>query len=475
MTATTRTAWLSVAVLCAGQMMIVIDQNIVNVALPTVRHDLGFSSANLVWVVNAYVIPFGGLLLLAGRLGDLLGRRTVFLVGISLFSLASLACGLATSQAMLIACRLVQGVGGAVASAGVLGMIVMLFTDRRDRARAIGAFSFASAGGGALGPLLGGVFTADLTWHWIFFVNVPIGAAVVVCARRLLDRDTGIGLSRDVDVLGALLVIAGLMLGVHTVVRAEQIGWAAPPTLVFGPLAVVLLAGFVLREATAKAPLLPLRIFRSRNLSGANVVQFLLIAAMFGLLYFGTQYLQRVLRYGPVAAGLGFVPIAVTIAVVSLGLSGRLTTRFGGKPVLLTGLTLIVVAFALLAGLPVDGGYAADVLPATLVMGLGFGTAMPALIALGMADVAGADSGVASGLFNTTQQLGGAIGLTALAAVATPHGAGPAALTAGYRLAFVVAAGFVVAAIVVALLAFRRVGTFTDARRAYLPTHSQRR
>jgi EmrB/QacA subfamily drug resistance transporter len=459
----TLSAWLSVAVLCAGQLMIVIDQNIVNVALPTVQHDLGFSSANLVWVVNAYVIPFGGLLLLAGRLGDLLGRRSVFLTGIGLFSLASLACGLATSQSMLIAFRLVQGVGGAIASACVLGMIVTLFTEQRDRAQAIGAFSFASAGGGALGPLLGGVFTAEVTWHWIFFVNVPIGAVVVVSALRLLRRETGLGLAQGADYVGALLVTAGLMLGVYTVVHAEQIGWGAVQTLVFGPLAIVLLIGFVLREATAATPLLPLRIFRSRNLSGANAVQFLMIAAMFGLLYFGTQYLQRVLHEDALHAGLAYVPIAVVIAAVSLGLSARLVTRFGGKPVLVTGLVLIVVAFALLARVPVHGTYLADVLPATLVMGLGFGVAMPALTGLGMSDVAAEDSGVASGLFNTTQQIGGALGLTVLSAVANTDGsADPAALTSGYRTAFAVAAGFVVVAIVVALLVSQ--ATTTQAR-----------
>lgn len=455
--------WLSVVVLCAGQLMIIIDQNIVNVALPTVQHDLGFSQANLVWVVNAYVIPFGGLLLLAGRLGDLLGRRTVFLSGIGLFSLASLACGLSTSQGMLIAFRIVQGVGGAVASACILGMIVTLFTDPRDQAQGIGAFSFASAGGGALGPLLGGVFTAEVTWHWIFFINVPLGAVVVLCALRLLDKEAGIGLDKGADFLGAVLVTAGLMLGVYAVVNAEQVGWGAPQTLIFGPLAILLLIGFVVREKTAATPLLPLGIFRSRNLSGANAVQFMMIAAMFGLLYFGTLYLQRVLHYNPLQAGLGFVPIAVVIAAISLGLSARLTMRFGGKKMLVTGLALIVVAFVLLARAPADGTYAADFLPATLVMGLGFGTAMPALMVLGMSDVAPSDSGVASGLFNTTQQIGGALGLTALSAFATTRtlqetGGGrvtAGALTSGYHLAFWIAAAFVAAAIAIALIVLR--------------------
>jgi MFS family permease len=265
-------------------------------------------------------------------------------------------------------------------------------------------------------------------------------------------------LARGADFLGALLVTSGLMLGVYTVVHAQQVGWGATATLVSGPLAVALLAGFVVRESTAAAPLLPLRIFRSRNLSGANVVQFLMIAAMFGLLYFGTQYLQRVLHAGPLVAGLDFVPVAVVIAAVSLGLSARLVTRFGAKPVLVTGLVLIVAAFALLARVPVHGTYPVDVLPATLVLGLGFGTAMPALTGLGMSGVADADSGVASGLFTTTQQIGGALGLTALSAAAGTHGSDPAVLTSGYRLAFGVAAGFVVAAIVVALTMFRRPG-----------------
>jgi EmrB/QacA subfamily drug resistance transporter len=455
--------WLSVVVLCAGQLMIVIDQNIVNVALPTVQHDLGFSQANLVWIVNAYVIPFGGLLLLAGRLGDLLGRRTVFLTGIGLFSLASLACGLSSSQGELIAFRLVQGIGGAVASACILGMIVTLFTEQRDQAQAIGAFSFASAGGGALGPLLGGVFTAEVTWHWIFFINVPIGAVVVLCALRLLKRDAGIGLNKGADVLGAVLVTAGLMLAVYTVVHAEQIGWGATQTLILGPLAILLLIGFVLREKTAKTPLLPLGIFKSRNLSGANAIQFMMIAAMFGLLYFGTLYVQRVLHYNPLQAGLGFVPIAVVIAAVSLGLSARMTMRFGGRSVLIAGLVMIVVAFILLARAPANGNYVADFLPATLVMGLGFGTAMPALMMLGMSDVAPSDSGVASGLFNTTQQIGGALGLTALSAFATTRtlnesggrAPSPGALTAGYHLAFEIGAGFVIVGIIIALVVLR--------------------
>jgi EmrB/QacA subfamily drug resistance transporter len=448
---------MSVAVLCAGQLMIVMDQNIVNVALPTVQRDLGFSSAALVWIVNAYVIPFGGLLLLAGRLGDLVGRRAVFLTGIAAFSIASLLCGLSGGQGMLVGFRIVQGAGGAVASACVLGMIVTLVSGGRERARAIGAFSFASAGGGALGPLLGGVLTTALSWHWIFFINVPIGAVVVAAGWWLLPAGGGIGIGHGADVLGAALVTSGLMLGVYTVVTAEQVGWGAVRTLVCGPVALALLAGFVLRERTAAAPLLPPRIFRS--LAGANAVQFLMIAAMFGLLYFGTLYVQRVLGFGPLAAGLGFVPIAVVIAAVSLGLSARVTLRFGPRPVVVAGLALIAIAFVLLARAPVAGRYAVDFLPAALVVGLGFGVAMPALTMLGMSGVRAADSGVASGLFTTTQQIGGALGLTALSAVATTGRTDPAALTGGYHRAFAVAAGFVVVALLLALVQRRPPAT----------------
>ncbi|MCM3882813.1 MFS transporter [Frankia sp. R82] len=455
--------WLPLAVLCAGQMMIVIDQNIVNVALPAVQRSLHFSSASLVWVVNSYVVPFGGLLLFAGRLGDLIGRRSVFATGVTLFSAASLLCGFATSEATLIVFRFAQGVGGAVASACVLGMIAAMSAGPREQAQGIAAYSFASAGGGTVGTLAGGVLTDLTSWSWIFFINVPIGALVVICALRTVERDTGPGLARGVDIAGALLVTSGLMLLVYTIVHAEQVGWGSTGTVVLGPLSIVLLVAFVLREATAVQPLLPLGIFRSRQVSAANAVQFLLIAGLFGLLYFGTLYLQRVLGYNPLEAGLAFVPIALTIAAVSLGLAARLVLSVGPRTMLVGGLALIVLGFVGLSFSRADGSYLVDFLPASLLLGCGAGMALPAAMGLGMSAVAPADAGIASGLFNTSQQIGGAIGLTVLnAAVGTRttalagSGSSPrAALLGGYHVAFLLAAAFALAALALAAITLR--------------------
>ncbi|AEH09682.1 MULTISPECIES: DHA2 family efflux MFS transporter permease subunit [Protofrankia] len=449
--------WLTVVLLCVGQMMIILDQNIVNVALPAVQRGLGFSAENLVWVVNAYVIPFGGLLLLAGRLGDLIGRKAVFLTGIALFSASSILCGVVTSDAALIASRFIQGVGGAVASACVLGMIVTAFSEQRGRAQAIAAYSFASAGGGAVGPLLGGILTDLLSWRWIFFINAPIGAVLIVAGVRVLPRDRGKGTDRGIDFLGALLVTAGTMLLVYTIVDVEQVGWGAVRTLLLGPLSLLLLIGFVARQATVASPLLPLGLFRSRSLVAANIVQFLMVAGMFGLLFFGTLYLQRVLEYSSLRAGVGVVPVAMVIAAVSLGLSTRLIIGFGQRLILLLGLVLIIAAFVMLSFARANGSYLVDFLPAGLVMGLGFGLAAPAIMGLGMAAVTPAESGITSGLFNTTQQIGGAIGLAVLSALVSARtnnltAAGETeaeSLIGGYHVAFLTAAGFVLIALII--------------------------
>ena len=455
--------WLALVVLCAGMLMIILDITIVNVALPSIQDDLGFSQSSLAWVVNAYLIPFGGLLLLAGRFGDLIGRRRVFLAGLVVFTAASLVCGLAQGQGMLIGARFVQGVGGAMASAVILGMIVTMFPRPGERARAIGIYSFVAAAGGSIGLLAGGVLTETISWHWIFFVNLPIGVAVVALALRLLEPDRGIGLRAGADIAGAVLVTAGLMLAVYTIVGAADHGWGSARTLGLGAGALALLAAFVVRQATAATPLVPLRIFRSRNISGANVVQVLMIAGMFGMFFLGALYLQGVLGYDPLEVGLAFLPLALAIALLSLSAAPRLVVRFGGKATLLPGLAMVAGGLALLQRVPVDGTYLTDLFPAMLLLGLGAGLAFPALMTLAMSGATERDSGLASGLVNTTQQVGGALGLAVLATLASSRTdqlladgqGGAAALTGGYHLAFGVGAGLAVAGILVAAVVLR--------------------
>jgi EmrB/QacA subfamily drug resistance transporter len=458
-----RARWRALAVLCAGMLMTILDQTIVNVALPSIQDDLGFSRSGLAWVVNAYMVAFGGLLLLAGRLGDLAGRRNVLVAGLVVFTAASLMCGLATGPGVLVAARFVQGVGGALASAVILGMIVTLFPDPGERARAIGAFSFSAAAGGSIGNIAGGLITDALTWNWVFLVNVPIGVAVVLLTLRTIDPDRGVGLRAGSDLAGAVLVTAGLMVGVYAIVGAADHGWASAQTLGLGALSVALVAGFVARQATARTPLLPLRLLRSRNLTGANAVQALMVAGAFTFLFLSALYTQRVLGYGASQVGLAILPTALVIGAVSLGLSAPLSARIGPRAMVLGGLALMAVGLGLLGRLPVDGGYVTDLLPAVVVLGAGFGLAMPALTGLGMSGATAADSGVASGLFSTTQQIGGALGLAVMATLAASRtdarlAAGAteaAALTAGYRLAFTVAAGVVLAALALAAVVLR--------------------
>ncbi|HSS57216.1 MAG TPA: MFS transporter [Solirubrobacteraceae bacterium] len=462
-TPTDRSRWVALVVLCAGMLMIILDQTIVNVALPTIQSDLGFSQSSLAWVVNAYLIALGGLLLLAGRMGDLLGRKRVFLAGLTLFTLASLLCGASQTEAMLIGARFVQGIGAAMTSAVILGMIVTMFPQPRERATAIGIYSFVASAGASVGLLAGGVITQAVNWHWIFFVNLPIGLVAAVLAVRLLEPDRGIGLGEGADVAGAALVTGALMLGVYTIVGTVDHGWVSAHTLGFGAAAAVLLAGFVARQATATRPLVPLRIFRSRNVSGANAVQALMVAGMFGMFFLGTLYLQRVLGYDAVQTGAAFLPVSVGIGTLSLGFSPRLITRFGARAVLLPGLLALVAGLVLLTGAPVGGDYVTDLLPALVLLGVGAGVAFPALVTLAMSGATAEDSGLASGLVNTTQQVGGALGLAVLATLSTSRSnhlladgeSAASALTGGYHLAFAIGAGLVVAAIVVAALVLR--------------------
>jgi EmrB/QacA subfamily drug resistance transporter len=457
----------ALAVLSAGTLMIILDGTIVTVALPSIQHDLGFSQSALAWVVNAYLIAFGGLLLLSGRLGDLIGRRRILVGGLTAFTAASLACGLADSAGLLIAARFVQGAAGAMVSAVSLGMVIALYPDAGGRGRAMGVYSFVQSAGGVLGLLAGGVLTQAVNWHWIFFVNLPIGAAAAVLSLRLLpdDRLTPTGNPvRGADAPGALLVTAALMLGVYTIVGTADHGWTSVSTGILGAVSLALLAGFLLRQARARQPLMPLRLFRSRLVTGANVVQALMVAGGFGFQFMVTLYLQQVLGYDPLQIGLAIAPTGLVIGVTSLALSARLGARFGERAVLLPSLVLFAGGFLLLARVPAGhASYVTDVLPATLVFGAAFGLAMPALMTLGMSDATPADSGLISGVFNTAQQIGAALGLAVLAALAsarTDHlaaaGHAPAAaLTGGYHLAFLVAAGLLAVATLAAAVLLR--------------------
>lgn len=467
-----RTRWISLTVLCTGMLMIVLDGTVVNVALPAIQRDLGFAQGDLAWVVNAYLISFAGLLLLAGRLGDLVSRRTVFLSGIAVFTGASLLCGLSWSSTMLVAARFLQGVGGAMTSAVILGMIFTMFPEPREQARAIGVFAFVASAGSAIGLLAGGALTQLTSWHLIFLVNLPIGIATLVVAIRFVPRDKGTGFGAGVDTLGAALVTGSLMTGVYTIVKpAAEHGWTDGATLTGMAVTALLLAAFVWRQATATTPLLPLRIFRSRNVVGANLIQCLIVAGMFGLFFLGVLYLQQVQGYDALHTGIAFLPLTALMAVVSVRYAEPLTTRFGPRPMLLASMTAITIGLALWARVPVEASYLTDILPAALVLGLGAAAGAPAVMMYAMSGSSAEDAGVASGLINTSMQVGGAVGLAVLSSAATArtnalsHGRAPdaAALTAGYHLGFTIAAGLVLAGIAIALVLLRDPSTSAPA------------
>ncbi|MEO3826831.1 MFS transporter [Actinomadura sp. B10D3] len=462
MSAPLRSRWAALGVLSATMLMTILDGSIVTVATPAIQEDLGFSPAELSWIMNAYLIPLGGLLLLAGRLGDLAGRRTLFLAGNAVFTAASVLAGAATTSGLLIAARFLQGVGSALASAVVLGIIVTLFTDPRERAKAIGIFSFTGAAGASIGQVLGGVLTDALSWHWIFLINLPIGVATILLALPALPRDRGIGLKAGADVWGALLVTSGLMLGIYTVVKVERSGWISAHTLGLGAVSLLLLAGFAVRQSRAATPLMPLRILRSRNVSGAYAVQLLTLSAMFSFQVIVALYMQRVLGYSALDTGLAMLPAAVMIGAVSLFVSARLANRFGDRAVLVAGLVLLIGAMAWLTTVPVDADYVTDLLPVFLLVA-GAGLVLPSLTSLGMSSARPDDAGIASGLFNTVQQVGMAVGVAVLTTLAASRIEAlrldgrddAAALTGGYHLAFGISAGLLAAALAVALLVLR--------------------
>jgi EmrB/QacA subfamily drug resistance transporter len=469
-----RQRWVALVVLCAGFLMIILDQTIVNVALPSIQTDLHFSQSGLAWVVNAYLIAFGGLLLLVGRLGDLIGRRRIFMVGLTVFTSASLVCGLAESQTVLVAARFVQGIGGAMTSAVILGMIVTMFPTASERTKAIGVYSFVASAGGAIGLLAGGVLTQGLNWHWIFFVNLPIGAVTAFYARRLLPDEKGLGLEHGADSPGAVLLVSSLMLAVYTIVEASRYSWGSVHTLGLGVVALALLGGFVWRQASAKNPLISLGVFRSRTVTGANLIQILMVAGIFGMFFLGALYMQRVLHYDAIDVGLAFLPVALGIAAMSLGFSARLINRFGGQATLLPGLVLLAAGLVALSGAPVHARYVTDLLPSMVLLGIGAGLAFPSLMTLAMSTATPEDSGLVSGLVNTTQQVGGALGLAVLATLsatqtssARTDGRSVAdSLTSGYHVAFAVGAGLVIAAIPLAAVLLRPEGRTVVASEA---------
>jgi len=458
-----RRRWHALGVLCGGGLMMIIDATVVNVALPAIKDDLGFSQANLAWVVNAYIIAFGGMLLLGGRLGDLVGRRRMFLIGLATFTLASLLCGLAQSEAMLIGARFLQGAGGALVSTVVLAMIVTLFPEPREQAKAIGVHSFVIAGGASIGLLVGGLILEATSWHWIFLVNVPLGAGTVLLTLRFVEERPGLGLERGADLLGAALLTSGLMLGVFTILKVETWGWASAGTLGWGGLSCVLVAAFVLRQARVANPLMPLWLFRLRNLTGSSLTFCLLVVGPFATFFLGALYMQLILGYSPLEVGLAFVPNALVIAVLSLYVTGPLSLRFGARPVVAVGLLALAVSLLLLARTPVDGTFVADLLLPLVVMGVGEALVGPVLIRVALSDVPPSDAGLASGFIGTVQNVGAAVGLAVVATIAAARTgalrerAAPLAeaLNGGYHRAYLVGAALCFAAIGVVFAVLR--------------------
>jgi EmrB/QacA subfamily drug resistance transporter len=453
---TTRARWLALVIVCLGDLMIVLDVTIVGVALPSIREDLGFTENSLAWVANAYLLTFGGFLLLAGRLGDLFGHRRLFVLGIALFTTASLACGFATSQGMLIGARAVQGLGGAVVSAVALSLIVTLFTEPAERAKAMGVFGFVAAGGGTIGVLLGGILTDTLSWHWIFLVNVPIGIAVFALALAVLPGGAGEEVEARLDVAGALTVTAALMLAVYAIVNGNEVGWLSARTLGLLGAAAALLGLFLVIEARVRSPLVPLGLFRLRNIAVSNIVGVLWAAAMFAWFFLSALYLQLVLGYTPLQVGLAFLPANLIMAIFSLGLSARLVMRFGIRLPLGAGLGLASVGLFLFARAPVDGSFAIDVLPSMMLLGIGAGMAFNPVLLAAMSDVSPNEAGLASGIVNTSFMMGGALGLAVLASLAASRtdtllSSGEShlvALTGGYHLAFLAGGIFALSAAV---------------------------
>jgi EmrB/QacA subfamily drug resistance transporter len=458
-----RRRWIALTVLCLGQLMMVLDATIVNVALPSIQHDLHFSQGNLTWVMNGYLITFGGFLLLAGRVGDLVGRKRVFLTGLVMFIAASVLCGVAQDQTMLIVARLLQGVGGAVASSVILAIIVTEFPRAAEQAKAMGMYAFVSAGGGSIGLLAGGALTQSLDWHWIFFVNVPIGALAFLLGSALIEENEGIGLAGGVDVFGSVLITLATMAGAFAIVKSTEYGLFSARTLGVGGASLALLAAFLVLEARVANPIMPLRILRLRMLMGSSLVRGLLVTGMFSAFFLGSLYLERVLGYNAINTGLAFLPLTVAIAAMSMGISARAVERFGSVQTLAAGLVAIIAGLLLLASAGVHASYFPGLFFAFLLLGFGAGASFLPLLTIGMADAPARDAGLASGIVNVSVQLFGAIGLATLGTIATDHAKALSAsgsslsnaLTGGYHLSYVVAAVCVAFGILAAFLVLR--------------------
>jgi EmrB/QacA subfamily drug resistance transporter len=458
-----RRRWLGLAVVCLAQLMIVLDTTIVNVALPAIQRDLHFTQGNLTWVINAFLVTFGSFLLLAGRLGDLLGRKRVFLWGVLVFTAASVLCGLAPGQGFLIAARFIQGIGAAMQASVILAIIVTEFPEPSDRARAMSAYVFVAVAGGSLGLLAGGALTQALSWHWIFFVNVPIGIATIALGRTLLPQDKGLGLEHGVDWLGSSLVTVSLMTAVYAIVQATSHGWGSPQVLGFGGIAITLMAAFLTVESRIEYPIMPLRILRLRGLVGSSVVRGFLVTGMYSTFFLGTLYLEHVHHYSALQTGLAFLPWTVTVGVLSLGVTARAVARFGAMRVLTLGMLTVIVGLGLLSTAGVHTSFFPTIFLAYFAIGLGIGSAFMPLLTIAMAGVPAADAGLGSGIVNVSQQVAGALGLAVLGTIATNHSkalqAGgrtvASSLVGGYHLAFAIGAASVAVGIVTALALLR--------------------
>ncbi|HZN88488.1 MAG TPA: MFS transporter [Thermoleophilaceae bacterium] len=468
--------WATLAVVCLAQLMIVLDVTIVNVGLPAIQQDLGFSQGDLTWVVNAFLVTFGSLLLLSGRIGDLIGRKRVFLAGLVTFTLASLLCGVASSQTVLVGARFLQGVGAAAQASVILAIIVTEFPEARERARAMSAYVFVSVAGGSIGLLAGGLLTAGLSWHWVFFVNIPIGIATFALGYALIRSDKGLGLGHGVDWVGSALVTASLMSAIYSIVEATSHGWLSAPVLGFGGLAAVLMTAFLVLESRIENPIMPMRILRLRGLVNASLVRGFLVTGMYSTFFLGTLYLEHVRHYSALETGAAFLPWTLTVAVLSQGITARLVDRFGPLPVLTSGMASAVAGLLLFATIGPDTAFFPTIFLAAFAIGLGIGTAFMPLLTIAMADVPAEDAGLGSGITNLSQQIGGALGLAVLSTIAANHTQALAddqgltsALIGGYQVAFVAGAVAIATGIVLAFALLRPRNRRPQLQLAYGP------